>query len=300
MAMHNPKGRANYEPNSWGGEAGGPRENPETGYKTFPAEVSGLKERVRSEKFADHYSQARQFYKSQTEVEQTHIQMAITFELSKVETPVIRSRVVSHLLNIDTGLAKAVAKGLGLEKLPEAAPPARAVVDLPPSPALSILKNGPKSFAGRKIGVLATNGADGAVLEALQKAAKAEGAEVEIVAPQIGGITTSDGKHVPAAQRVPGGPSVLFDAVILLPSEEGARQLAQDSDARDFVTDAYAHAKFIGYAPAALPLLKRAGVVDDAVDDGVIALKAGKDAEEFVKTCRELRFWPREASVHAV
>ncbi len=27
MAMHNPKGRANYEPNSWG-EDGGPRENP--------------------------------------------------------------------------------------------------------------------------------------------------------------------------------------------------------------------------------------------------------------------------------
>ncbi|GAN69279.1 catalase [Acetobacter orleanensis] len=300
MAMHNPKGRANYEPNSWGGEAGGPRENPQKGYKTFPSEVSGVKERVRSEKFADHYSQARQFYKSQTDVEQTHVQMAITFELSKVETPAIRGRVVSHLLNIDKDLAKAVADGLGLEKMPEAAPPARAVLDLPPSPALSILKNGPKSFAGRKIGVLATNGADGALLEALQTTAKAEGAEVEIIAPQIGGIKTADGKHIAAAQRVPGGPSVLFDAVVLLPSAEGAKQLAQDADARDFVTDAYAHAKFIGYVPAALPLLKRTGVVDDAVDDGVIPLKAAKDAEEFIKSCRALRFWQREAGVHAV
>lgn len=300
MAMHNPKGRVNYEPNSWGGEAGGPRENPEKGFRTFPADVSGQKERVRSEKFADHYSQARQFYKSQTEVEQTHVQMAITFELSKVETPAIRSRVVSHLRTIDEGLAKAVAEGLGLDTLPEAAPPARKVVDLPPSPALSILKNGPKSFAGRKIGVLTTNGADGALLEALQKAAKAEGAEVELIAPQIGGIKTAGGKHVPAAQRVPGGPSVLFDAVVLLPSADGAKQLAQDADARDFVTDAYAHAKFIGYTPDALPLLKRAGVVDDAVDGGVIELKSGKDADGFVAACRKLRFWDREASVHSV
>ncbi len=300
MAMQNPKGRVNYEPNSWGGEAGGPRENLEKGFRTFPAEVSGQKERVRSEKFADHYSQARQFYKSQTEVEQTHVQMAITFELSKVETPAIRSRVVSHLRTIDEGLAKAVADGLGLDTLPEAAPPARKVVDLPPSPALSILKNGPKSFAGRKIGVLTTNGADGALLEALQKAAKAEGAEVELIAPQIGGIKTADGKHVPAAQHVPGGPSVLFDAVVLLPSADGAKQLAQDADARDFVTDAYAHTKFIGYTSDALPLLKRAGLVDDAVDGGVIELKSGKDADGFVASCRKLRFWEREASVHSV
>jgi catalase len=33
MAMINPKGRANYEPNSWGPEIGGPRESPELGYK---------------------------------------------------------------------------------------------------------------------------------------------------------------------------------------------------------------------------------------------------------------------------
>src|SRR5687768_14180464 len=58
----NPKGRVNYEPNSWPGEAGGPRESPENGFHSFPAEEDGAKLRVRSETFADHYSQARQFY----------------------------------------------------------------------------------------------------------------------------------------------------------------------------------------------------------------------------------------------
>jgi len=36
MAMHNPKGRANYEPNSWG-EEGGPRESPEKGFASYPS-----------------------------------------------------------------------------------------------------------------------------------------------------------------------------------------------------------------------------------------------------------------------
>ena len=106
MAMRNPKGRANYEPNSWG-EPGRrrPREVPESG-STRSDRHRGRKVRVRSETFADHYSQARQFYISQTAVEQTHIAAALTFELSKVETVAIRERMVSHLLNIDEGLAE--------------------------------------------------------------------------------------------------------------------------------------------------------------------------------------------------
>ena len=99
MAMHNPKGRANYEPNSWGA-AGGPRESTR-GYRSFEEHIDAPKVRQRSETFADHYSQARQFFISQTAVEQTHIVNALVFELSKCEEVVIRTRMVSHLLNID-------------------------------------------------------------------------------------------------------------------------------------------------------------------------------------------------------
>jgi len=176
MAFHNPKGRANYEPNSWGV---GPRESPERGYRSYPAHESGEKLRVRAELFADHYSQARQFYASQTPAEQAHIKDAFVFELSKVETPVIRARMVSHLRNVDDGLARMVAEGLGLSPMPEAAPPARPVVgNLPPSPALSIVRNGPKSFKGRKVGALVTDGVDAGLLAALEKAVAAEGARL--------------------------------------------------------------------------------------------------------------------------
>jgi catalase len=110
MAVQNPKGRVNYEPNSRG-SAGGPREDPTVGFRSFPAEETGGRVRVRPESFADHHSQARQFYISQTKVEQTHIAAALVFELSKVEEPAIRERVVSHLPNIDPGLAEQVAAG---------------------------------------------------------------------------------------------------------------------------------------------------------------------------------------------
>ncbi len=118
MAMRNPVGRTNYEPNSRGD---GPREDPARGFRSFREEVAGTKVRLRAESFADHYSHARQFFNSQTVPEQKHIAMALTFELSKVETMVIRERMVSHLLNIDEALGAAVADKLGMEKLPKPA-----------------------------------------------------------------------------------------------------------------------------------------------------------------------------------
>ena len=250
------------------------------------------------ELFADHYSQARQFYLSQTDIEQTHIKDAFTFELSKVETPAIRERVVAHLCNVDEALAKGVADGLGLAKLPEAAEPARPVVtDLEPSDALSIAKNGPESFAGRKVGILVSDGVDADLLGALTAAVEAEGAMVELVAPKIQGVTDSAGGQHPAKQKVNGGPSVLYDAVALLVSEKGAALLMEEATARDFVADAFAHAKFIAFAKPARPLIDRAGA---RVDDGVVLLEGQDSVNSFVALCRKLRFWQREAEVHSV
>ena len=134
MAMRNPTGRANYQPNSW---ELGPARISGKGLPILPRAVEGTKQRVRSETFADHYSQARQFYISQTAMEQNHIAAALTFELSKVKTPVIRERMVSHLVNIHEDLAGKVAQDLGIKEMPEAAEAAlRTRTDLKPSPAL--------------------------------------------------------------------------------------------------------------------------------------------------------------------
>jgi len=295
MAMRNPVSRANYEPNSWGAQ-GGPRENPIRGFRSFAASDDGPKVRLRPESFADHYSQARQFYISQTAIEQKHIGDALVFELSKCEREDIRARVVSHLIHIDQDLATTVADGLGLD-LPEPAQAAGKVIDdLPASDALSIIKNGPDSFAGRKLGILVTDGADAALFNALVSAVEKEKAVYEVIAPKIGGATLSDGVKVPADQKVDGGPSVLYDAVAVIASEDGAALLAGDATAKDFVTDAFAHCKFIGYSPEVMALFEKAGLADD-LDEACIELGKKTQAAAFIEACRALRFWDREATV---
>jgi catalase len=292
MAMTNPRGRVNYEPNSWGQ---GPRESAARGFTSYPEEVQGPKLRARPELFADHYSQARQFYVSQAPNERGHIQDALIFELSKVETPPIRERMVAHLRNIDEQLALAVAAGLGLPKLPKPAEPAREpITDLRPSRALSIVANPPASFAGRKLGVLITDGSDAKLLQRLTKTFNAEGAVVELIAPVVGGVKLSDGTRMPAKQQLQGGPSVLYDAVALLISDAEAAALASVPAARDFVADAFAHCKFIGHVTAASALFAKAGV-EAALDAGFVALDGRGGVTAFLESCRQLRFWEREA-----
>lgn len=292
MTMVNPKGRINYEPNSWGG----PREVPDVGLQSFPEPLQGTKTRSRSETFADHYSQARQFYISQTPTEQNHISDALIFELSKVEKESIRERIVAHLENIDKGLAQTVAAGLGMKNLPAPAKAARPTKDLPPSPKLSIIQNGPNSFKGRKIGVLLSDGADAKLFAALKSAAAAEGTSVEVIAPTIGGVDLSDGSHVKANHKVGGGPSVLFDAVAVLLSPEGAEKLSSDASAKDFVSDAYAHLKFIAYSEPATALFDKAGL-GKSIDNGFVAMSGSKDADTFIANCRAVRLWDREPKV---
>lgn len=294
MAMRNPVGRANYQPNSFGE---GPRESPSRGFTPFPDVENGAKVRLRAESFADHYSQARQFFISQTEGEQHHIAAALTFELSKVKTPAIRERMVSHLLNIDETLANTVGKALGLKAMPraaDAAVPTRQ--DLAASPALSIVGKGPQRFEGRKLGILVTDGTDAAILKALIAALTKEGATFEIIAPKVGGVKGSDGAWIEADQMIDGGPSVLYDAVALLPAEEAMADLLRESTARDFVADAFAHCKFIGYVGAILPLFEKVGIADD-LDDGCIALSSSKDAASFIASLGKLRVWSREPAV---
>ena len=68
--------------------------------------------------------------------------------------------------------------------------------------------------------------------------------------------------------------------------------------ARDFVTDAYAHCKFIGYAGEPGPLFEAAGLTS-LMDDGFISLDEHSPAE-FLARCAQLRFWARqEAMVQA-
>ena len=204
--------------------------------------------------------------------------------------------MVAGLRNVHGDLARSVANGLGLPELPDALPAAREpIIDLAESPALSILANGPDSFASRKIGILVTDGVDSAKLEEVKSAAEQAQVNVELIAPAVGGVETTHGQRVPADQKIDGGPSVLYDAVVVLASKQGAPALAAQPAVRDFVADAYAHCKFIGYTDDTSPLFEAAGL-GGLTDDGFVSLDK-QSAADFISRCAKLRFWPRQASV---
>lgn len=287
-------GRVAYEPNSL--DPAQARESVERGFVSFPAAEAGDKMRIRPETFADHYSQARQFYKSLLPHEQRHIVGAFAFELGKCEVIAIRTRMLGRLMLVDRELAENVAAALGMEGMADKLKPAVAAKDLEPSKALSQYAKAPKSIEGRKLAVLVTDGADDKLLASIKKAAKAEGAMVVVVAPKVGGFKTAGGEKMPADFALAAAPSCLFDAVVVAPSEAGVELLLKTAAAVDWVRDAFGHLKAIAYTEAAGPLLAAAGVEPEA-DAGVVSLKARDGLQRWITAAKGHRLWDREPMV---
>ena len=292
MQFSTQPGRANYEPNSFSGDERGPREDPRGGTTAYPESLTGEHRRVRAESFADHYSQARQFLLSQTDVERAHMREAFAFELGKCVIPQIRTRMLANLRNVDEEFARGVADDLNMP-LPDASPAAVATrTDLTPSPALSILERGPGTFEGRKLGLLVTEGADGDVVAAVRAAVERARGVVDVIAPRIGPLELGDGSEVVPDHFVAGAPSVLFDAVAIVASADGAAALADQPEARDFVTDAFSHFKLVGHSPEASVLFEAAGVEPD----GGFTELSEKSARAFAKSLGAMRYWERDRS----
>ena len=291
MQMAQPTGRVAYEPNSLSTTS--PRETPLSGFRSAAVAEEGDKGRIRAESFADHYSQARQFYLSQTAHEQAHIASALVFELSKVAHVHIREAMVGHLLHIDQDLAKRVASGLALGKMPAAPKAAAPVLKMERSPALQIIGTMKSTLAGRAIGILVADGSDGAAIKKIRKAATDAGASVKIIAPKVGGAKLADGSMLPADGQLAGMPSVLFDAVAIILSDEGAKALSKEGAAIDFVRDAFGHLKAIAADTGGKALLKVANIATDA---GVVD---ARDNDAFLAAAKT-RQWDREKSVRTL
>lgn len=290
MQMNQPVGRVAYEPNSLMPE--GPRESP-SGFRSAQVEENGTKARIRSESFNDHYSQARQFFISQTEHEQAHMASALVFELSKVEHVHIRLAMIGHLQHIDSGLAQRVAKGLGVSDLPEPPQSAAPVQDLDSSPALQTIGKMKHTLEGRAVGILVSEGSDWAAIDAIVQAVSKEGASHKIIAPHVGEVVLADQSRLKVHGQLAGTPSVMFDAVAVVLSADAASDLCNESAAVDFLRDAYGHLKAIAYDDGAQVLLDKAGV---AKDDGVVSVQ---DIEPFLDAAKT-RQWAREKGVRTL
>jgi len=286
-------GRANYEPNSLSvaGEPGGPRESPRFGFASFKELFTGPKQRLRPDSFADHYSQARMFFRSLLPAEQNHAVAALIFELSKVALEHVRARMVGNLRNVDEGLAARVANGIGMP-LPKASASATSVREMKPSPAVRIIGNMKPTLVGRSVGILIDEGSDAKAFGGVKTAVEGAGARAVVIAPKLGGAMLSDGRKQPADAQLAGCPSVMLDAVAIILEEDAAEKLCGESAAVAFLMDAFGHLKAIGHTPGAMALLAKAGV---QADEGVVELPS----KDFIDAAAK-RFFDREGKVRSV
>lgn len=255
------RGRVAYEPNSLGGgcpfQAGG------AGFASFREPVAGDKVRGKPERFADHYSQATLFWNSQSPPEKAHIIRAFRFELTRVQTPAIRERVVSMLVNVAADLAEPVAQGLGIQPLPPAQPAAlekRTSPEVTSSPALSLLaRPGDGGIRMRRIAILVADGIDGKAA-ALHAGLAAAQAVPRFVGPRLGVVQTGEVNPIEVDVTMEAMPAVLFDALVVPDGNQGVAELAKLGHAIEFVKGQYRHCKPILVLGAGMSLLEAAGV----------------------------------------
>jgi catalase len=287
QAIH--RGRVAYEPNSLGG--GCPFQAGMKGFTTFPQPIADDKVRGKPEKFADHYSQATLFWNSQTEYERAHIVRGFRFELTKVQVPAIRERMVSSLRNVSDDLAKQVADGLGIA-LPKPMPRlANPKVEVTESPALSLTaRPGARGIRGRKVAILMANGVDAGSVNGAKDALEARGAVVRLVAPSLAKVETVDNDALEPDITFETGPSVVFDAVVVPDGAGSADELGSLGQALEFLRDQYRHCKAILLLGAGEALAEEAGVpVDDESDWAIV-----RDVDAFVAALGKHRNWDRQ------
>jgi catalase len=285
------RGRTSYSPNSLQG--GYPRESPD-GYRSYPCAVEGPRVRERSERFNDHFSQATLFWNSMSDVEKEHIVAAYRFELGKVTTLHIRERMVDLLTNVDIELAKLVAEGIGV--MPPSGAASRAVraalgrlregwelygttglpgapraIGIDASPALSQLNSPHDSAKGRRVAILAADGADTTAIGRVLQELVRKNAMGEVVSLRQGPLLAANGSEVVAEHTVLTMPSVMYDGVCVVGGAASIEALQADNEVVRYLGEAYKHAKVIAADAAALPLLTAAGIdVDGGAEAGVL------------------------------
>lgn len=297
------RGRVAYEPNSLGG--GCPFQAGAAGFTSFPQPLTGDKVRGKPERFADHYTQATLFWNSQTPIEKAHIISAFRFELTRVQTPAIRERVVAMLVNVAEDLAEGIGYGLGMKELPPAQPKALMQTTVPEvalSPGLSLFaRPGDGSIAARRIAILVADGVDGASARALQAGLAAKGAVPRFVGVRLGTVQSTDGNEIEVDVTFETMPAVLFDGLVAPGGHEDARNLGKVGQAVEFIREQYRHCKPILALGIGKDLIVSAGVKlilpSGELDPGVLAFQdEGIDdiLPQFIEAIAAHRHYERE------
>ena len=303
QAIH--RGRVSYEPNSLGG--GCPFQTGKMGFVSVPEKMEPEAHKVRgkAERFADHYTQARLFWNSQTPTEKQHIINAFRFELSRVQTLAVRERMIAGLLNVATELAEPIAEGLGMRQLPSPLPKVleRDVKpEVAKSPALSLTaRPGDGSIQARRVAILVADDVDGKSLRAVHAALAARGAVPRFVGARFGAAQVEGSDPIEIDTTIEAMPAVLFDAVVIPDGADGLERLTVDGRTLEFLKDQYRHCKPILAIGDGVDALKVAGIpttlLSGKPDPGLVLADAAgidKGIEAFSTALGKHRHFARE------
>jgi catalase len=313
------RGQVAYEPSTLGNGTEFRVDGGSGGFQSFPEEIEPPKLRRRSASFDDHFTQARLFFNSQSAPEKEHIVAAFRFELSKLDVPAIRQRMVDNLAHVDEKLARRVAEPLGIDAPDAKAAAGRAgfrdhriASTLEESPALRMADTGDGSIRTRKVAILVADGVDSASLKPIREALETAGAICKVVGPRLGTVASASKRQIDVDATFVNMPSIMFDAVLVPAGKEGAAALMHNGDALHFVLEAFKHCKAICTVGEGVRLLSTLGVGPDssAAPAGVVVAEtpvtnlgdttAATDiANSFIAAIAKHRHWDR-ANVEAV
>ncbi|MBM7667001.1 catalase [Solibacillus kalamii] len=227
------KGRVAYGKNSLQNNTPHVVTQNEGGYAHYQEKIEGRKVRARSLSFEDHYSQARQFWLSQTDVEKQHIINAFSFELGKVETIEIRKATVDMFARVDRAMAEQIAQNIGVTPPDESI---QQVADQQPSDAVSILKNQVPYLKTKKVGIIVDTNSN---LEELVTPLEKEGVVVELISDKQGRIGQREIDHTLETAS-----PVLYDGLIVAATFEG---VVPNRKVQTFADEIFNHYKALGY-----------------------------------------------------
>jgi catalase len=268
--------------------------------------VDSPKIRRRSPTFDDHFGQATLFWNSQSACEKEQLIAAFQYELSRVETPAIRQRMVDNLAHVDMRLARKVAEplGIGAPDAKSAAgqagfrePKARPALESAPSLSMEAQAGGIQT---RRIAIVMAAGVELGAFKVIQQALLDAGAVTKVVAAHLGTIASSSGQQVPVDHTFQAMPSAMFDAVLVPAGAASAQALQKDGQALHFILDAYRHCKPMCLIGESVEILRSAGIAQ-AEGSAAAGLVIGTNepttrlqmAQDFIAAIGRHRHWSR-------
>lgn len=253
------KSTVNYWPNRFSKNP--PAKPNEGSYVEYQQKVEGIKQRIKSKKFREHFKQAMLFYNSLNTQEKTHLMSAFGFELDHCDDPIVYENLATRLADIDIDLAKDVAELVGAKVPEQKTNPNHgkkskglSQFDFPPAKTTII---------SRRVAIIVADGYDSTAFTAVKTAvASSQGTPIIIGTKRseifAAGQKREQGKGIRPDHHLDGFRSTMVDAVFVPGGRESIDTLKKNGRALHWVREAFGHLKTVGGTGEATELLQAA------------------------------------------